>query len=106
MKNYVQRGDTLTLTAPETVVSGALLIVGSFVGVAAHDADNGDDVETSLTGVFTLPKAAGALSQGAKLYWDSANKNVVSVASGNTLIGHAVTVSASGSSEVNVRLIG
>ena len=35
MKNYVQPGNTITLTAPYAVVSGDGLLVGSIFGVAA-----------------------------------------------------------------------
>ena len=35
MKNYVQPGNTITLTAPYTVASGDGLLVGSIFGIAA-----------------------------------------------------------------------
>lgn len=106
MKNYVQRGDTLTLTAPEAITSGGVVIVGGFIGIAAHDADNGADVETNLAGVYTLPKAAVAVSQGDTLYWSTANGNVNKTASGNTLIGHATAAAGSGVTTATVRLAG
>ena len=106
MKNYVQRGDTLTLTAPAAIVSGGVVVVGDFIGIAAHDADNGAEVETNMTGVFSLAKAAVAINQGDTLYWSSANSNVSKTASGNTLIGKATAAAASGDATVTVRLNG
>ena len=41
MKNYVQPGNTITLTAPYDVASGDGLLVGSVFGVAAGDAREG-----------------------------------------------------------------
>ena len=38
MKNYVQPGNTITLTAPYAVVSGEGLLVGSIFGVASGTA--------------------------------------------------------------------
>ncbi len=37
MKNYVQKGETLTLAAPYAVSSGAGALVGAIFGVAAAD---------------------------------------------------------------------
>lgn len=56
MKNYVQPGNTITLTAPDTVASGDGLIVGSIFGVAAI----GESVETALVGVAVEAVATGA----------------------------------------------
>ena len=91
MRNYIQPGHAITLAAPYDVVSGAGLLVGSIVGVAAHDALSGAEVETQLTGVIDLTKVASqAWTAGAKIYWDNTAKRVTNVASGNTLVGVAV----------------
>ena len=37
-KNYVRKGDTVTITAPAAVVSGAIVPAGSIIGVAKGDA--------------------------------------------------------------------
>jgi predicted RecA/RadA family phage recombinase len=52
MKNCVQPGNTITLTAPYAVASGDGLLVGSIFGIAAGAAALGEPVETALTGVF------------------------------------------------------
>jgi len=51
VKNYIQPGNTITLTAPYAVVSGDGLLVGSIFGIAAGDAAVGEPVETALVGV-------------------------------------------------------
>lgn len=72
MKNFVQEGKTITVTAPAAVTSGQLVVVGSIVGVAAFDAASGAEVEVTVEGVFELPKVAtDVIAQGDKLYWDS-----------------------------------
>lgn len=109
MKTYVQPGGTLTLAAPYDVLSGQGLKLGAIVGVATHDALAGADVETALTGVYDLAKAASqAWTVGAKIYWDDTNKVASSVATGNTLIGVATLAVAGGASDVigRVRLNG
>lgn len=109
MKNYVQPGGTLTLTAPYAVTSGNGLLVGSIFGVAAGDAASGATVEAALTGVFDLTKIGSqAWTVGAKVYWDDTNKRCTTVATDNTLIGVAVEAVASGAGDTigRVRLNG
>jgi predicted RecA/RadA family phage recombinase len=109
MKNYVQPGATLTLTAPYSVTSGDGLLVGSIFGVAAGDAANGATVEAALTGVFDLTKIGSqAWTVGAKVYWDDTNKRCTTVATDNTLIGVVVEAVAGGAGDTigRVRLNG
>ncbi|MEC3860123.1 DUF2190 family protein [Mesobacterium sp. TK19101] len=101
MKNYVQPGNTITLTAPYAVTSGDGLLVGSIFGVAAGDAGNGETVEVALTGVFDLKKVASqAWSAGDKVYWDNTNKEATKTATANTLIGVAIEAVAGGAGDV------
>ncbi|MGS4947326.1 DUF2190 family protein [Meridianimarinicoccus sp. RP-17] len=100
MKNYVQPGATLTLTAPYAVTSGDGLLVGAIFGVAAGDAANGATVEAALTGVFDLTKIGSqAWTVGAKVYWDDTNKRCTTVTTDNTLIGVAVEAVAGGAGD-------
>lgn len=107
MRNYVQRGDTLTLTAPYAVASGAGFLVGSIFAVAQDPALNGAEVEGCVVGVYELAKtSAQAWTVGAKIYWDNTNKVCTTTASGNTLIGAAVAAAANPSDTGIVRLNG
>ena len=95
MKNFVQPGRTVTLTAPYTVSSGDGLLVGSIFGVASGDAASAAGVEAMTEGVFDLAKtSAQAWSQGDKVYWDDTGKECTSLAAGNVLIGVAVADAA------------
>ncbi|MCR8724134.1 DUF2190 family protein [Frigidibacter sp. ROC022] len=105
MKNYVQPGNTLTLTAPHAVASGDGLLVGSIFGVAAGDAESGATVEAALTGVFDLIKVGSqAWAVGDKVYWDDTNKRCTTVATDNTLIGVAVEAVAGGAGDTTGRV--
>jgi len=100
MKNFVQPGNTITLTAPYAVASGDGLLVGSIFGVASGAADLGESVETALVGVFDLTKIGSqAWAAGAKVYWDNTNKRCTTVATDNTLVGVAVEAVASGAGD-------
>ena len=107
MKNHVQRGDTLTLTAPYDVLSGAGLKVGSIFGVATGDALSGAAVEADVVGIFDIKKtSAQAWSQGAAIYWDDTNKECTTTSSGNTKIGVAAIGASNPSAAGRVRLNG
>lgn len=107
MLNYRQRGDILTLPAPANVASGDGVVIGNIFGVAAVDALSGDPVDLDTVGVFTLPKVSAlAIAIGDRIYWQAAEKAVSKTASGNTLIGVAVTAAANPSAVVDVRLNG
>lgn len=101
MKNYIQPGHAVTLTAPYDVASGDGLLVGSLFGVASANAEQGNPVEARLTGVFEL-KATGTWSVGDKAYWDSAKKLATKTAASNTLIGVAVADSTGNAAQIRL----
>ena len=101
MKNFVQTGNTITLTAPYAVGSGDGLLVGSIFGVASGTAALGETVEAALTGVYDLKKVASqAWAAGDKVYWDNTAKEATKTTTSNTLIGVAVVAVAGGASDI------
>ena len=109
MKNMIQEGDIIALTAPYAVSSGGGALIGATFGVAVTDLANGEVGSFRLEGVFTLTKATGAStggSQGAKAYWVAGSKSVSAASSGNTLIGVFAATCADGDATANVRLNG
>jgi predicted RecA/RadA family phage recombinase len=106
MKNYVQQADLIPVTAPRTLTSGAGALVGTLFGAATAAAASGASVVIQTTGVVDLPKATGAVTQGAAVYWDNTAFNVTTTATNNKLIGAAIAAAASGDALVRVRLNG
>jgi predicted RecA/RadA family phage recombinase len=105
--NYVQEGETLTLTAPYTVASGDGALIGSIFGVALADITSGDDGEFATCGVWDLLCVTGdAFVVGAKVYWDNGAKKCDSSSSTTSLIGVAVQAKSGGTTTVRVRLDG
>lgn len=105
--NHVKPGNTITLIAPTGgVSSGDGVLIGAFFGVAQYDAAAAAEVEVDLVGVWDLPKAAGALTQGDPVYWDYAAGNVTGTASGNYFIGAVTDSAESGDATARVRLNG
>ena len=108
MKNFVQHGDMVTITASAAIKSGALVRVNSLVGVAAQDGASGDKVEIKTAGVFDLPKtSAQAWSVGNPIYAISGTGVLTNVpGTGNYLVGVAVADAANPSAVGRVRLNG
>lgn len=108
MKNFVQPGDVLPLTAPYALATAGLgFLVGSIFAVALSAAENGAAVEGAVSGVFDLAKATGtAWTVGVRIYWDDTAKNCTTnaAAGANKLIGVAVAAAASGDTVGRVKL--
>lgn len=71
MKTYIQPGETMDFTSAGAVASGAVVVVGSILGVAvAATTGAGQTLTLRVQGVVEVPKtAAQAWSEGALLYW-------------------------------------
>ena len=107
MQNFVQNGAVVEVPAPYAVSSGGGALVGSIFGIAQADAESGATVALVRSGVFTHAKtSAQAWTVGAKLYWDDTNKVFTTAASGNTLVGVAMSVAANPSATGTVLLDG
>ncbi|MDL2226553.1 DUF2190 family protein [Deltaproteobacteria bacterium OttesenSCG-928-M10] len=74
MQNMNRKGQTLTWRndTGADVKGGQLLIIGDVVGVAARDITKDALGAVVMEGVFRLPKAAGAVTAGARVYVDDA----------------------------------
>ena len=73
MQNYVHRGETLTVTAPNTVVTGQGVLAGNIFGIAVFSAASGASLEIVTWGVYDLAKDGSTFNPGDKVYWDNVN---------------------------------
>lgn len=107
MKNYVQPGDTITVTAPYALSAGDGCLVGTNIfGVSCGTYLNGaTDAEVMLEGVFDITAlSTDTASVGAYLYWDNTNKRLTTTSSGNTKVGVAVAAKLNGDTTARIRL--
>ena len=105
MKNFIQDGETITVTAPADVASGAVVIVGSIVGIAAFTALSGAEVEVQTEGIFELTKVTtDVVAVGDKLYFDPSLAKLTKTAGTGSkpLVGYAVSAAANGVTIVRV----
>lgn len=106
MKNFVQNGDTLTLTPGAAVASGVGYLFGtSLFGVATNDVAISTPGEFRTEGVVDIAKTSAlAISTGDRLYWDPTNKVVNKTATAQQCVGIAVADAANPSSIVRMKL--
>ena len=106
MKNFVQNGDTLTLTPGAAVASGVGYLFGtSLFGVATNDVAISTPGEFRTEGVVDIAKTSAlAISTGDRLYWDATNKVVNKTSTAQQCVGIAVADAANPSAIVRMKL--
>ena len=105
MKNAVSSGNVIPYTAGADLASGAVVLVGTKVGVATSSIANGSAGSIQVTGVFSIAKlSTDVVAQGAALYWDNTNKRLTVTASGNTYAGWATAAAGNGATTVNAKI--
>lgn len=111
-QNYIQPGDTIDYVVPAAgVTSGDVVVLeDDLIGIALATGVEDDVVSIMLEGVFDIAKASGAITAGAKVYYDADNENVGTASAGGSpwgdfpLVGRATESVLTGATEVNVKL--
>ena len=110
MKNYVQAGNILTLTAPAGgVTAGVGYVIGANTfAVALQSAAATLPFDGATEGVFTLPKINTATAaQGARVWWNDSTKTVAfSSSAGLFMIGSLTAAAVNGVTTCTVKLDG
>lgn len=106
MKNFIQKGEVLTLTPAAAVTSGVGHLFGAALfGVATNDVASGAAGEFITEGVVEIGKTSAlAIAVGARLYWDATNKVVNTTATAQQQVGVAVEAAANPSSTVKMKI--
>ena len=105
MKNFVQPGQVITITATTAIESGKAYKVGELVGIASGSlsaeevASGQNEYELALGGVFAVNDSIAA-TQGLLVGYDSANKKLVAGGTGDFDLGHVVKVTTGGIAHV------
>lgn len=102
MNNFIHEGERIQVVAPAGgITSGAVVQIGSKLGIAIGKAAEGETTVIITEGVFELPKAVGAVTQGQRLYFDYGNK-VVTTAITDKFIGYATKAALSADATAEV----
>jgi predicted RecA/RadA family phage recombinase len=111
LRTKLESAKTLKATTgtSETLSAGEMTVVGNTVGVVVEDAGTSSDfVLVYEAEKIVAPKATGTsrtFSVGANVYYDSANRKVTNVATGNSKVGKALEAAGEGDDEVLMDLI-
>lgn len=110
MKNFVQDGKVIDyVNTGSAIPSGDVVVFpGIGCGVALTDIEATTEATTSVgsvvvDGVVEVAKAAGAISQGARVYWNGTA--ATTTVGSNTLMGFAFAAAESGDAKVKVKLV-
>lgn len=102
MASYVQGDCLIDYTPGAAVAAGDVVVLNDLVTVAPRPIAANALGAVAVEGVWSMPKATGAIGQGAIVYWDATNGNVTTTASGNKRAGKAAAAAASGDASVMV----
>ena len=106
MKNFIQPGQALTLTAPYAVSSGGGALIGTNIfAVATSDIADAATGEWLTDGVFDLTSlTTDTGSVGTVMYWDDTNKYTTILDTDNTKIGVLTKAKINGDTTARIRL--
>lgn len=107
-KNYVQEGERIAYTIPAetTILSGAVVVIGSLIGIALEGGVAGDIIDVALEGVWNLPKVnTTVIALGDEVFWNAGTSKVTLVAT-DTPLGKAFAAAGNGPVVVDVKLVG
>lgn len=114
-KNRICDGKILTYTnsTGADILSGSPVLIGALLGVALLDIPDELSGSVAIENVYEIRKATGAITQGAKLYWDADGNPVggpsqtgalTTTADGNTYAGVAFAAAGSTVATVQIKL--
>lgn len=108
---YWQRGETLDYTPDAAVKNGAVVSLGTRIGIAGSDIAGsdiaaGEQGQIHVVGVFEMAKDAAEITLGAAVYYNEAEDQITATADGNVPAGYAVQAAGAASATVLVKLLG
>lgn len=106
MKNYIQEGESLTLTPAAAVASGVGYLFGAALfGVAKANVAANAAGEFLTEGVVEIGKTSAlAIAVGDRVFWDATNSVVNKTTTAQQCVGVAVEAAANPSSTVKIKL--
>lgn len=105
---YYMKGDSIdfTNTNAEAIGYHDVLVLGSIIGVAEEEIENGQVGSVAIAGTFQLPTDAVDITVGMPVYWDATAEKAVKENSGTLILaGVAVAPTASGLVPVKLNVL-
>jgi predicted RecA/RadA family phage recombinase len=102
MADYVQGDCLIDHTPSAAVAAGAVVVLNDLVTVAPVAIAANALGAVAVDGVWSMPKATGAIGQGALVYWDATAGNITTTATNNKRAGKAAKAALSADASVQV----
>lgn len=107
--NFVHPGNILNHVATGNIASGDVIVVdddnvNGCIAIAITNAATGETVAAEPCGVVRLPKAAGAIAQHARVYWDVSAGQITTTANGNVGFFRAFVAAGAADTTVDVKI--
>lgn len=103
---YWQRGETLDYTPGEAVKNGAVVSLGTRIGIAGSDIAANEQGQIHVVGVFEMAKDGAEITLGAAVYYNADDDQITATAEGNVPAGYAVQAAKAADTVVLVKLLG
>ena len=103
---YWQKGETLDYTPAEAVKNGAVVSLGTRIGIAGSDIAANEQGQIHVVGVFEMAKDGAEIALGAAVYYNEANDQITATADGAVPAGYAVQAATAADTTVLVKLLG
>lgn len=103
---YWQRGETLDYTPDEAVKNGAVVSLGTRIGIAGSDIAANEQGQIHVVGVFEMAKDDAEITLGAAVYYNADDDQITATAGNNVPAGYAVQAAKAADTTVLVKLLG
>lgn len=98
-------GRVMDYAAAANIASGAILVIGTKVGVALTDIASGTTGSVQMAGVFEVSKlSTDVMAPGALVYWDAGNARLTTTVASNVLAGYVFAAAGNGTPVVQIVL--
>lgn len=100
-------GDLIPFTLSGTLSAGDVVVLNDMVGICANDGVSGDQGYLAVEGTFGPITCLGTdvIGVGDDLWWDAGNSRLTLTASTHKYAGKAASVSGSGTTTVDLKLV-
>lgn len=102
--NYQQPGSTIDFinSASDTIKAGQVVSLTTRIGIAGTEIAASAVGSLHVKGVFSMPKATGAIAIGAAVYYNASTDKITTTASSAVPAGWAIAAAKSEDATVQV----
>jgi len=106
MKNFVQKGDVITMTPTAgNLTAGQGLLVGALFGVATSDVAQNTPGEFITEGVVDIAKTSALeITAGSRVFWVPGSSAVNTTSASQVCVGIALATAPNPSPTVRIKL--